>query len=163
MSAEGGQRPDGYRYKVRTPEGSTATAGKGAAIEGAEEAFRFKVGPTGGSALRVAIALRRTQPESPFTDPKWVSPNDALHHGDDVVLQVSAPASFEGRAMRFVVEHELRGTWTELATLPAKVAGGKASATLRLHHPSHPKDRLPSAAELKEAKHARLRFHAELA
>ena len=140
--------------------------------EAAEERvqrFRFRVTAPDGRELLSEIAQvhypappeMKLQPS--FTEPKWVSPNDELHHGEDVTLEVSAPASIEGRAVRFVVEHELNGAWTEFAALPGKVRGGKASARLLLHHPSFSKDKSPSLAELRDAKRARLRFHAELA
>lgn len=82
-------------------------------------------------------------------------------HGDETTLHARV-SGHGGRPVRFVVEHNTSGSWEPYATVPAKVKGGQATATLRVHHPVlPPTGDAPDRAELKKAKPSKLRFRVE--
>ena len=138
-------------------------------VAAADLRFHMAVGkghPQPKAEPKVVKATSKAGPQvEHFTELRWVSQKrgNSFEHGDDLELEVKA-TGIDGRKMRFVVEHEEDGKWTEYAKLDADVKDGKATAKLRVHHPVlPPTGNIPAAAELKKAKEAKLRFHAELA
>jgi hypothetical protein len=96
-----------------------------------------------------------------LSNPRWAA--GEMDHGSHSQLLVDAPR-LEGRTVRFLVEHEDAGKWKPFTAVTAVVKGGVASASVKGHHPivspSRPKP--ASSKEIKQARPAKLRFHAEL-
>ena len=90
----------------------------------------------------------------------WGTPEH--DHGDDAILRARV-SGHAGQPVRFVVEHYENGSWKHYATIPAKVKGSEATASLRVHHPVlPPTGPKPSAETVHDADPAKFRFRVEL-
>ena len=154
-----------YKFEIKDAPNAEAVPVPGASPEDLKDetgnpplqAYRLKVKTSDGASVKAAIAV--AQPDLAVTELKWDT--QELEHGTETVLHAKL-ARWDGKPVKFVVEHDADGEWKHYADVPAKVSNNVAEGTLRAHHPVlPPTGSLPSSSKLKAAQPAGLRFTLE--
>ncbi|MGZ6141812.1 MAG: hypothetical protein ACXWLM_00675 [Myxococcales bacterium] len=147
-----------YKFGIKDAPNAVATPAAGdGSVKEALQVFRFKLKTKDGAAAIAAIAV--AQPDLAVSELRWETQD--LDHGSETVLHAKI-ANWDGKPLKFVVEHDAAGDWRPYAEVPAEVKGTEVTGKLRAHHPVlPPTGSLPSAAKLREAKTAGLRFSLE--
>jgi hypothetical protein len=153
-----------YKFEIKdapnaqaTPLGDSRDGVKDPSGNPPLQAYRFKLRTKDGVSVPATIAV--AQPGLQVSDLRWET--QELKHGQETVMRARI-AHYDGKPIRFVVEHDHGGKWKPFAEVPGAVKDGEATATLLAHHPVLPPvGSLPSSARLKSAQPAQLRFYVE--
>jgi hypothetical protein len=153
-----------YKFEIKdapnaqaTPVGESREGVKDAAGNPPLQAYRFKLRTKDGMKVPAAIAVAQAGLE--VSDLHWET--QEFEHGEETVMHARI-ANYDGKPIKFVVEHDHGGKWKPFAEVPGVVKDGEATGTLLVHHPVlPPTGSLPSSSKLKSAQPAQLRFYVE--
>ncbi len=119
----------GTHDETRAGSDSSGSDGGNGSTSGSGSADGSGAGSGAGTTAGAAPALDGTG----LLNPRWH--RSRYLHGDEVEMRVDAHG-FDGKSIRFIVEHEVSGRWVQLTEAMGQVVRGVATGRTSVRHPA---------------------------